>query len=647
MRRGFRRAHARGDRFHQRTARRAVGQNVQCFRAIQSAAFNHGHRFGQRGDLHAANKIVDRASSSRRTARRSQVKNSLAHGRQNQAALFQTWWNRRRRENSVRRTPREFCCRSRARPETRSRARRPPRKVHAPNSDVTVLHSMHTVPGWAAASAPFSPSQREREALSSATMLIMTSACAAASRGELATRAPSAAKGLDFSALRLNTDSGKPLTRRRRAMPEPMIPSPRNAMCGLLIIGFERAASFDHLEIFQFLFVDRQAEAGRVFVQVNAAVLRRRLAVEAIPEQLVADFDIHRRKKFRHRRIQAGHDDVIIVHLPGVRNHGNRMRLGQRGDFARLGEAADAVGVELDVIHRARLDEFAEAVEREFVFAAGNGDAPESSQFRVAVDVVGNHRFFEPAQIEFFEQRNHAFGVIQIPAHVGVGHDVHAVADRLAHGADEREILLHAFRAVGRPPAETQLHRLVTFVLVLLRFAREFIQRRAVKPAGINGNFRFRASAEQTINRLLRGLAENVPQRDVHRADGDHADAFAAKRHRLAIHVLPEKFDVPRVRADEQRLEIKINDLLGDARRERGVADAGEAVVGENFHDEPAVKRERAHGRLGQHGRNGVHRVGAKMRRQRNGFAAPFDDAGADFLDFHPMIIVLVEIVSG
>ena len=60
-------------------------------------------------------------------------------------------------------------------------------------------------------------------------------------------------------------------------------------------------------------------------------------------------------------------------------------------------------------------------------------------------------------------------------------------------------------------------------------------------------------------------------------------DAFAAKRHRLAIHVLPEKFDVPRVRADEQRLEIKVDDLLGDARRQRGVADADEAVVGENF----------------------------------------------------------------
>ena len=143
--------------------------------------------------------------------------------------------------------------------------------------------------------------------------------------------------------------------------------------------------------------------------------------------------------------------------------------------------------------------------------------------------------------------------------------------------------LLHALGAVGRSPAEAQLHRLVAFVLILWRLGREFVERRAVEAARVNRNPRLRAAAEQTIHRLLRGLAEQVPQRDVDRADRDHADALAAERHRLAIHVLPEKLDVPRIRADEQRLEIQIDDLLGDERRERGVADADEAVVGEDF----------------------------------------------------------------
>ena len=68
-------------------------------------------------------------------------------------------------------------------------------------------------------------------------------------------------------------------------------------------------------------------------------------------------------------------------------------------------------------------------------------------------------------------------------------------------------------------------------------------------------------------------------------------------------------------------------------RGESGVADADVAVVGENFHDEPTVKRERAHGRLGQ--LQAIHRIGAEMRGQGNGLAAPAHNARTDFLDFH------------
>ena len=101
--------------------------------------------------------------------------------------------------------------------------------------DRTVLLSTHIVPAFAPASAPSLPSHMKFEALSSATMLMMTPAPLAASRGEPATCAPATANGLDFSTFRLNTVSGNPLARSCRAMPEPMRPSPRNAMCGLLI----------------------------------------------------------------------------------------------------------------------------------------------------------------------------------------------------------------------------------------------------------------------------------------------------------------------------------------------------------------------------------------------------------------------------
>src|SRR5579871_225469 len=92
-----------------------------------------------------------------------------------------------------------------------------------------VLHSTHTVPGPLPSSAPASPSQICREASSSATMLMITSARAAASYGEPATDAPCVASPCALSRLRLNTVSGKPALRSRCAMPEPMMPRPRKA----------------------------------------------------------------------------------------------------------------------------------------------------------------------------------------------------------------------------------------------------------------------------------------------------------------------------------------------------------------------------------------------------------------------------------
>ncbi len=66
---------------------------------------------------------------------------------------------------------------------------------------------------------------------------------------------------------------------------------------------------------FSRLLIHRQPEAGDIFIEVDEAVLRHRLAFEDVPEQFVADFDIDGREEFGHRRIQAGHHDVVVVHL--------------------------------------------------------------------------------------------------------------------------------------------------------------------------------------------------------------------------------------------------------------------------------------------------------------------------------------------
>src|SRR6185437_3738601 len=69
--------------------------------------------------------------------------------------------------------------------------------------------------------------------------------------------------------------------------------------------------------------LERQAEAGPVVGEIDEAAFGLRLAVEDVPEQLVADFDRHFREIFRNRAGIARHGDVIVVHLARMRDHRN------------------------------------------------------------------------------------------------------------------------------------------------------------------------------------------------------------------------------------------------------------------------------------------------------------------------------------
>ena len=196
------------------------------------------------------------------------------------------------------------------------------------------------------------------------------------------------------------------------------------------------------------------------------------------------------------------------------------------------------------------------------------------------------------------EQRQHALGIVEGPAHVSVGHHVDTIADSFPNRAYQGDIVLHACRAIRGPPAETQLHGLVAFIFVPLGLGGQFAQLDAIKPAGVDRNSRLGFPTQQPVHRLFGRLAKEVPQRDVDCADRCHPDSLSAERHRFSIHVLPKELNVPRVGSDQNWLQVKVNHLLGDWRRQRRVADAHMTIVGENLNHEPAVKRKRRHGSL-------------------------------------------------
>ena len=173
------------------------------------------------------------------------------------------------------------------------------------------------------------------------------------------------------------------------------------------------------------------------------------------------------------------------------------------------------------------------------MFSTCNGDAAVCLQFLVAAYVVWNDGLFEPAKVEWLEQRQHALRIIESPAHVGIGHYIDAIAHHLSNRAHQPDIPLHSLGAVDRPPAKAQLHRLVTFVLVALRFHAQFIQRHAVEAASINGDALFCAPPQQPVHGLFGGFPEQVPQCNIDRTDCSHPDAFASEGHRSPVHLLP------------------------------------------------------------------------------------------------------------
>src|SRR5258708_37259831 len=100
-------------------------------------------------------------------------------------------------------------------------------------------------------------------------------------------------------------------------MPEPIRPSPIRATRGLDM------TSLHDVELLESLLVDGQAEAGDLLVEVHEAVLGLRLAFEHIPEELVAHLDVDDGKVLGHRRVQAGHYHMGVVHLAPLWDDGH------------------------------------------------------------------------------------------------------------------------------------------------------------------------------------------------------------------------------------------------------------------------------------------------------------------------------------
>ena len=315
-------------------------------------------------------------------------------------------------------------------------------------------------------------------------------------------------------------------------------------------------------------------------------------------------------------------------------NHRHLIGFGQRVDLLRGRDAADPVGVVLDHADRLRIQQLPEAEKRELVLAARDRDRP-GIQLGIAVDVVGDHRLFQPARLVSLKLGDDALRVVQVPAHVGLEHQVAVEADDLAQGLDPFEVLPDARGAVLRAVAEARLeHReaLVEPFLCLALHGTDVvgIEFRVVAGDGVLGR-----SAEQLEDRLAGDLAHQVPDGDVDGGNRRHADAPASPGMGDAVHLFPEIGVVEGIVAQDQRRQVPVDRLLDQRRAKRGVADPDPPVVAFDLADQPLVEAEGAHlvapGRAQV--RQRVRSVGAEVRLRRPGRAGPFIELGPDGLD--------------
>ncbi len=155
-----------------------------------------------------------------------------------------------------------------------------------------------------------------------------------------------------------------------------------------------------------------------------------------------------------------------------------------------------------------------------------------------------------------------------------------------------------------------------------LGFADQVVERVARPSAAAVGGDPVGDPAPELVERQPRRLPDDVPQRDVERAERIGRDALALDAAIRAVHALPQPLDQRRVLAHQQRrktrVEVGLDGLGTTAAEGQGVAQAGEALVGANVRDDQAVVRE-------------VERDGLAVRNAQHGAVD-----GGDFHGRHP-----------
>src|SRR5437588_272532 len=95
------------------------------------------------------------------------------------------------------------------------------------------------------------------------------------------------------------------------------------------------------------------------------------------------------------------------------------------------------------------------------MLAAADRSVDGSANLRITVNVIRNDRLLDPLEIQarVLQHPDHANRIRNVPTHVRVGHQLDVRTNGMPDGANQLQVLPHAFEPVARTVTEPLLHR--------------------------------------------------------------------------------------------------------------------------------------------------------------------------------------------
>ena len=243
--------------------------------------------------------------------------------------------------------------------------------------------------------------------------------------------------------------------------------------------------------------------------------------------------------------------EMDLPHVARMRGDGQPVCERQIGHLPPFGDSAEPCHVSLHIMHRPRLHKGREGIEGIQLLAQRHRCAGGSGQGSMTFDIVIPEWFLKPIDVVILEFTGMVERGRKVPFTVSIYHKLDVRADSRSHRLDTAEVIIRVRRTnLDLNPTVSLSDKAAAIFHDL--FGAE-IQPSPVCVVGLDPP---RAvSPEELPERQPRRLGLQIPERNVHRRQGQLGDPAAADplRRREMVEFSPEPLHVVRILSEQER----------------------------------------------------------------------------------------------